>query len=487
MKTILLVCHTLSFHLLFSSTYFVSISGNDSDNGLSPNTAFRSIQKAADLAIAGDSILVANGFYSGFDFRNKSGSHAAPIIFKTLGTNCTINSKSPLRNDGINIENADHIIVDGFRVVGMESNGNGIRLVRAHFCVVRNCFSQANGRGIFTGFTDDIIIEHNICIDSYDEHGIYVSNSSDRPIIRYNTCARNNFIGIHMNGDANIISQTGDDGIISDALVYGNVIYDNNLAAGLNMDGCENPIIYNNIIYNNHSAQGIALFQIDGAIPTRGAKIFNNSIMVPDDGRWGILVKEGSNIDTEIYNNIIVNEHAFRGCIVVWDTADFSSDHNILYNKMSDSGDGSSITLNEWQALGLDIHSILVNDLSNVVENASSGNFIPTTTSVANNAGNNIVLSTLQMDILGISRPQQSTVDIGAYEFPKTTNCQSSVHLSNAQIAGNYFASQEIELIGNISTSNELIRFFSPEHIWNFPIEISTGAIVEIFNFGCVP
>ena len=48
-----------------------------------------------------------------------------------------------------------------------------------------------------------------------------------------------------MNGDLS----AGGDGIISDAQIYGNIIYDNNLAAGINMDGLENPIVYNNLIY----------------------------------------------------------------------------------------------------------------------------------------------------------------------------------------------------------------------------------------------
>ena len=44
-----------------------------------------------------------------------------------------------------------------------------------------------------------------------------------------------NAIGIHMNGDLS----AGGDGIISDAQVYGNILHDNNTAAGINMDGVE--------------------------------------------------------------------------------------------------------------------------------------------------------------------------------------------------------------------------------------------------------
>jgi len=58
---------------------------------------------------------------------------------------------------------------------------------------------------------------------SQAEHGIYVGNSGDRPVIRRNVVWGNNANGIHMNGD---LSQGGD-GIISGAIVEGNIIHDN--------------------------------------------------------------------------------------------------------------------------------------------------------------------------------------------------------------------------------------------------------------------
>lgn len=268
----------------FSVSYYVSNTGNNNNSGLSFTTPLLTLQYAANIVISGDTVFVQNGTYTGFDLRSKSGTAQNPIVFKAAGDNVLINQSGPIRADGINIENADYVIVDGFIVNDMIGNGNGIRVVVSSFCVVRNCFCDNNAeRGIFTAFTDDIIIEHNVCTNSIDEHGIYVSNSSDRPIIRYNECYGNNNIGIHLNGD----QYAGGDGIISDAMIYGNIIHDNNLAAGINMDGVENPVVFNNLIYNNHTAQGIALFQIDGAIVTSGAKIFNNTIIVPPDGRWG--------------------------------------------------------------------------------------------------------------------------------------------------------------------------------------------------------
>jgi len=399
---------------LNATNYFVSNSGNDGNSGLTPNTPFLTMQKAVDVVSTGDTVFVENGIYAGFDLRDKSGSASSPIVFITLGDSVLINQSGPLRDDGINIENADHIVIDGFISNDMPGNGNGIRLVNADNCVVRNCSCDNNAeRGIFTGFTDDILIEYNVCTNSIDEHGIYVSNSSDRPIIRFNECYGNNAIGIHMNGDLS----EGGDGIISDAQVYGNIIHDNNHAAGINMDGLQDPVVYNNLIYNNHVAQGMALFQGDGAIPTRGAKIYNNTIIVPADGRWGILVTSGSNVNTEIYNNIIINQHAWRGCISVEDTLQFKSDFNIVNDRMSSSGDGSSISLALWQGLGLDLHSQTADSLTAIFMDPYSNDYQLISGSQAIDTGTVLVSSVVTVDLNDMLRPAGDAYDIGAYEF----------------------------------------------------------------------
>lgn len=417
MKTfplVILIWCLWSSNPLNATNYYVSNAGANSNSGLTLNEAYLTIQHAVDQLVAGDTVFVANGTYAGFDVREVNGSAGAPIVFQALGSNVLINQPGPIRNDGINIENADYIIVDGFICNNMPGNGNGIRVVLADHCVVRNNACDQNAeRGIFTGFTDDILIEFNTCSNSVDEHGIYVSNSSDRPIIRYNTCYGNNNIGIHMNGDLS----AGGDGIISDAQVYGNIIFDNNLAAGINMDGVENPVVYNNLIYNNHTAQGIALFQQDGAIPSRGAKIYNNTIIVPDDGRWGILLKDGSQVNTEIYNNIIINQHAWRGCIAAENVSQLKSDYNLLNDKMSASGDGAAVALSEWQSLGLDQHAQLTGDLNELFEDVNQNNYQAATGSPAIDQGTDVVASIVSDDLVGNSRPSGAAYDIGAYEY----------------------------------------------------------------------
>src|SRR5262249_58682803 len=125
--------------------------------------------------------------------------------------------------DGINLEGASHVVIDGFVVDGRTRTG--VRAVTASFVTVRNCKLGFNGRwGILTGFVDDFLAEGNEAHHSQAEHGIYASNSCARPIVRGNVVHDNNANGRHFNGDGN--TPRGDAaGLIEAALAGRNVVY----------------------------------------------------------------------------------------------------------------------------------------------------------------------------------------------------------------------------------------------------------------------
>ena len=429
---------------VFGTSYFVSNSGNNANNGLSPMNAFATLQKGADVARSGDSVLVANGTYAGFDYRRIGVQARDSVVFFALGNNVLINSKGPLRFDGINIEGTTGkeliaIEVNGFKIIGLGANGNGIRLVFADHCIVRHCTSSLNERGIFTGFTDKLLLEYNICSFSLDEHGIYLSNSSDDAIIRYNHSFGNNNIGIHMNGD----TTQGEDGIIHDPILYGNAIYNNKLAAGINMDGVDGAIIFNNLIYNNFNCQGIILFKQDGRIVSKNAKIFNNTIVVPDTARWGILMYPGAEAGTSIYNNIIHSFHDFRGVIGVGGTNGLKSDYNILQeNRLGLNVDNSTVSFATWQAQGLDLHSILATShtsFTNLFINQDTLDFHLAASSLARDAGTDMVSAIVMEDYDGVPRPVSSSYDIGAFEY-QTALAVSDIGTFKAQLYGDYIS-----------------------------------------------
>ncbi len=419
---------------VYSTNYYISESGSNSNNGLTPPTAFATLQYAADMVSAGDSVLVLEGNYVGFDIR-ENGTQNSPITFKAIETNVVIDERNSVTPDGINIENASWIVIDGFEI--LDQPRAGIRVAVSDFITIKNNYCHNNYRwGIFTGFTDDITIENNTCSFSEDEHGIYVSNSSDRPIIRNNHSFNNNGCGIHMNGDISM----GGDGIISNAVVEGNIIHDNGYGGGsaINMDGVQDSEIFNNLIYNNH-ATGIAMYQIDGGDASKNNKVFNNTIIQPSDGRWNILVTDGST-GNALYNNILISHHSFRGSISI-DAASitgFISDYNILVNRLSNDDGNSNMTLSQWQSLGYDLHSMIADPESQIFVDYSNNNYHLLQNAQAVNTGTNLVLPTVFEDLDNISRPQGSGFDIGCYEYNNLTVVEEENLVSDFILYQNY-------------------------------------------------
>ena len=141
-----------------AATYYVSNSGSNGADGLTPATAFATLQYCANRAQPGDTFLVADGNYAGFNI-TRSGAAGQPVTFKALGNAARITSPNAFTNrDGINVEGGSWITIDGF--VCSNHTRAGIRLVTNSHCVVRNCDCETNGTwGIFTGFTDDLTLE----------------------------------------------------------------------------------------------------------------------------------------------------------------------------------------------------------------------------------------------------------------------------------------------------------------------------------------
>src|SRR4029079_18141100 len=105
----------------------------------------------------------------------------------------------------------------GYRVVG-EGFIAG-RTFSRNVILRNNKCDQWGQWGMLTGFCDDMVIENNICSHSAQQHGIYFSNSGDRPNIRGNTVFANHASGIQLNADINTGNKniSGVDGITTDA------------------------------------------------------------------------------------------------------------------------------------------------------------------------------------------------------------------------------------------------------------------------------
>jgi len=408
----------LAVNLARGAEFYVAPAGSDSNVG-SAAAPWQSLQHAADVVAAGDRVIVRSGSYTGF-YLDASGSPGSPIEF-FAEPGAQITTQNGVTPDGINLEAASHVIIDGFTVAGMPRTG--VRTVGsssdfAEFVTIRNVHTANNGKwGILTGHVDDLLIENNETSGSMDEHGIYVSNSGDRPVIRNNVSWGNRGNGIHMNGDRSL----GGDGVITGALVSGNRIFDNGLGggSGINMDGVQDSRIENNLIYQSH-ASGVSLYQIDGGGPSSGNVVVNNTIHQDSDGRWAINIQNGS-VNNTLLNNILVTQYSFRGAIDVSASSlpGLVSDYNAVVSRFTTDGADTILSLAQWQAAtGQDAHSLVATP-AELFENWSAGDYRLRPNSPAIDKGTSMLAP--PVDLFGAPRPA-SAVDIGAIEFRDAPN-----------------------------------------------------------------
>jgi parallel beta-helix repeat protein len=352
---------------------------------------------------------------------SKGGTDLAPIRFIAEGKAVRITQRNSRTPDGINIEGADHVVVDGFVIDEMPRAG--IRLTHSNGSVVRGVRADHNRNwGIFTSFCDDILIEDNVVSSSVKEHGIYVSNSGDRPVIRRNRVFGNRQAGIHINGD----QSQGGDGIISRALIECNVIHDNGLggASGINCDGIQKALIRNNLLYNNHSS-GISLYRGDGAAGSIGNRIINNTIIQATKSRWAVNIKNEST-NNLVENNILLNKGPRGSINVSMDSlAGLRSDYNVVEDRFSSDDGDRVVNLRRWQTVTrLDGHS-LVSASRYLFVDPETADYHLGDDSPAIDAADPLVAP--DVDLEGKSRPIGSLPDIGAYEAkPGTASASRS-------------------------------------------------------------
>jgi parallel beta-helix repeat protein len=439
---------------LQAADYFVANTGNDANNGLN-GSPWRTLQRAANAVASGDKVTVLPGSYAGFNLTS-SGSSGSPIeFFAQPGVNIT-SANSFTNRDGINLEGASWVVIDGFHVANM--NRAGVRSVgfdedMAEHVTIRNVTATNNGKwGIFTGHVDDLLIENNHTSGSVDEHGIYVSNSGDRPIIRNNESWNNNGNGIHMNGD----ESEGGDGIISGALVSGNIIYNNGVGggSGINMDGVQDSRIENNLLFDNHSS-GISLYKIDGAAGSSGNIVINNTVHQASDGRWALNIQDDSTNNT-VLNNILISDHSFRGAIDISDEAlvGFTSDYNVMigrFNLTIDEETEEGFDFAEWQDFSdQDAHSTGVTPAAyaSLFANLAADNYQLSATSLARDSGTS-QLAPLY-DLLKNLRPAGTGFDRGAYEYGATATTTGDFNADGQVDGRDFLVWQRNPSVGNL-------------------------------------
>src|SRR5262249_21475557 len=169
--------------------------------------------------------------------------------------------------NGIDLEpGCDWITIQGFAVDGTGSGGiatypnrgYGIKVTGNHDQVIGNTIHDLDYAvaGIHDNGGNGVVISGNMICSVHNHgnpelgHGIYVADA-DAAVVSANVIHNNDYIGIHLNGDPNLVSH---------ALIAGNRIYDNG-QNGINADGLVDSRVENNLIWG-FASYGICLFRI---------------------------------------------------------------------------------------------------------------------------------------------------------------------------------------------------------------------------------
>lgn len=416
-------------------TYYVSPTGSDTANGGSA-TPWKTLQNAVQYLKPGDTLNVRAGSYAGFIVGwDAAGQGIYGAIAGTAGKPITIqadpsapagsviiNNKNPKTQVGIDLEpDCNYITIKGFVVDAAgtfaiyPNKGNGIKATGQHDTVLNNIVKNLDYSvgGITSDGADYVDIENNDVSHvgwhnngSYG-HGIYVADSNFA-IVRNNTIHDNDYIGLHINGDPNLVSN---------ALIEYNVIYNNGQNA-INADGLQSSTIRNNLLYN-FANTGITMFQIDASGPSKNNIIVNNTIIAGPASTGAAIRIVNSGTGNTITNNILEGGNGITLRIATDSISGLVEDYNIVGNSYDSSDSGSIKTFANWKtSSGQDAHSILVATPSSLFANMSGANYQLSASSAAINAGT--ASNAPANDILGTSRPQSGAYDIGAYEYTGT-------------------------------------------------------------------
>jgi parallel beta-helix repeat protein len=428
-----------------SATYYSAKNGNDANPGTKA-APFLSIKKAADIMVAGDTVIVSEGSYNagkGGLAPANSGEAGSPITFKANGR-VLIDGRGS--NPAVDFRKRNYIVFDGFEVshgisnISLE-NAKGVELKNSTFrdsdessainmfgsdsCrISRNKVLRAANCGILAdGGAHDNLVEYNTVEDTVSNDGLSQGStghpagnnniwqynvstgsaedgidfySGDHTIIRGNVLHDNHQKGIYLHGGSHCL--------IEKNLVYGNDWY--GLYLGIsNGKGAYNKF-ENNLFYDNHRV----------IIAAPNSTFINNTFVARESlGRELIqFYGAGTGVGTVFKNNIFYNGSQQIFKFFKSTKTDIASDYNLFYAPYPILASKVGVNYSDlatWQAAtGYDAHSVFADPLFNDIQKRD---FRLRSGSPAIDAGTSA--GAPKTDIVGNARG--GSFDIGAYEY----------------------------------------------------------------------
>ena len=429
----------------YATTYYVSAQDGDNSNEGTLKNPIKTIQKALDIAKAGDKVYILSGIYNEQLTVKTSGTKNNPIIISNYnnsfpvvdGTNkseknqyggialLTIINKDYIEINGIefkNLQTSTKNVVHGINVVGY-GEGISIKNCKVHDIKTNNSTDNANGHGISIYGTNEtkpilnLAIENNEvynCKLGQSESVVLNGNVTDF-IVRGNSIHDNDNIGIDFIGYEKTAGSGEQDrarnGICIDNNIYNissknNHAYHGDMSAdGIYVDGGKNIIIERNRVKNCDIG-------IEAASEHKGKYtdniIIRNNLITDCKGYTGICfggasTSNGMATNIKIYNNTLYN--CDTGVVIQNANSNTNAVKNNIIYKCGQTISGK---------IGKNI--ISNNYTSNpMFEDELNNNFRLLSNSMAIDKGVDVDFGKLDLD--GNDRVYNDNVDMGCYEY----------------------------------------------------------------------
>jgi len=414
-----------------STTYFVSPSGDDNNDGTEDNP-FRTIQEAVDTAQSSGIIYIKSGTYKERISFNHSGRVNHPIVMKNFehdiviidGSNITWNvSWGGL----LDFSEVSYIDISGLEIIN--STHAGVFLDNCHHITIED--SKTNNTyssGIGVWYSHDVRVQNNEvslacndggeeCISIVDSYQVVVDHNE----VHHNGPGSEGGEGIDIKQGSHDVTVSHNEvhhlnkriGLYTDSwnahtynIVFdGNVVHDCTnfgMAIASELGGLiEHVTFMNNIIYHNFDG-GMAVGgwtaegQTVASNPIRHINIINNTIY-DNRNSDGLYIANPDVKDIKVYNNIIGKNGDSQINIENTPLSEVSLNANLVEGITGHYGEKNQIVANP------------------LFVDAKNGDFHLKANSPAINSG--ISNSVTIHDFDGNKRPKDAILDIGAYEF----------------------------------------------------------------------
>lgn len=348
-KTFVLFAFLTAGLCIQATNYYVATTGNDSGNG-SLNTPWKTIQKAAATAGAGDHVYIKKGTYSNIVNIGKSGTSAAWLTYDAYpgdelqvivnGGSINIIGKKYVRISGIKVQNAKNgFYVQGPNCSNIEISKNHTYNTTASGIVVWGV-AYGQNPGTYNNI-QNIVIKNNkvqkACNGGYNEcitvangivgfeisgneiydggnpinggEGIDLKEGVKDGVIAYNNIHNLTRRGIYIDAGG-LLNFTNPS--VTNVKVYGNISR-NNVGAGMAImtegkGDVYNINIYNNLFYNN-TEDGIMFYKHPaGTGSVHDITIVNNTLY--GNARNGMTLNFTGAYNMKFRNNIAYNNTA---------------------------------------------------------------------------------------------------------------------------------------------------------------------------------